>query len=816
MTLEAGTRLGRYEIRSPIGKGGMGEVYLAQDSQLERTVALKILPAEVASDQQRMHRFVREGKATAALSHPNIAHIYEIGEADRMIFIAMEYVEGQTLRHYMRSARMSLDQALDIAVQVASALSEAHEAGIIHRDIKPENIMLRPDGYVKLLDFGLAKLIEKRGAATDTSDEAPTLLIHTNPGMLMGTVTYMSPEQARGLEVDGRTDIWSLGVVLYEMVAGCVPFTGKTTTDMLVSILEHRPRKLSRLVQEIPFDLDRIISKAIAKRRESRYKTARDFVAAIKALRQEMDFKAKLARSLNLDLQSADAVTQYDTRASAQPGHEPSASSKSLVRTSLGPRRRRPSRKAIDSLAILPLVNASGEHETEYFSDGITESIINNLSHLPKLRVMARSTVFRYKDKEVDPLEVGRELNVRAVLTGRVLHLEDNLLIQTELVDAMDGSRLWGEQYNRKMTDIFIIQEEIAREISEKLRFRLTGEEQRQLAKRHTDNPEAYRLYLKGRYNWNKRTPEGFKKGIEHFKEAIDIDSGYALAYAGLADSYNMLGNYSELSPREAFPRAKTAAIKALRIDETLAEARASLAYAINGYDWDWTTAATEFKRAIELKPNYATAHYWYATTHLVAVGKLDEALSEIMQAKELDPLSLIINTNLGWIYYFARRYDDAIRHVRKALELDENFSVAYFKLGQIYERQGMYDEAIAQYRRATQLSSNLWIMPGLGHALAMSGRRDEAHLILDELIALSKERYVSPYFIAEVYRGLGDIDKTFEWLEKAYEDRSDWLVWLGIEPALDGLRSDPRFIDLMRRVGLPQKQPAELPDTAS
>ncbi|HEV2914139.1 MAG TPA: protein kinase [Pyrinomonadaceae bacterium] len=808
MSLEAGTRLGRYEIRSSIGKGGMGEVYLAQDSQLERTVALKILPPEVASDQQRMHRFVREGKATAALSHPNIAHIYEIGEADGMTFIAMEYVEGQTLRQYMKSTRIRLDDALDIAVQVASALAEAHEAGIVHRDIKPENIMLRPDGYVKLLDFGLAKLIEKHGpSAPNSLDEAPTLLIHTNPGVLMGTVTYMSPEQARGLEVDGRTDIWSLGVVLYEMVAGRVPFTGVTTTDMLVSILEHRPRKLSRLVQQIPIDLDRIISKAMAKRRESRYKSARDFVAAVKALRQEMDFKAKLARSLNVDLESADAVTEYDTKAAHQPGHEPSASSKSSVRTSLSARRRRSSRKAIDSLAILPLVNASGEHETEYFSDGITESIINNLSHLPKLRVMARSTVFRYKDKEADPLQVGRELNVRAVLTGRVLHHEDNLLIQTELVDAIDGSRLWGEQYNRKMTDIFNIQEEIAREISEKLRFRLTGEEQKQLAKRHTDNPEAYRLYLKGRYNWNKRTPEGFKKGIEHFKEAIDIDSGYALAYAGLADSYNMLGNYSELPPREAFPRARTAAIKALRIDDTLAEARASLAYAINGYDWNWAGAASEFKRAIELKPNYATAHYWYATTHLAAVGKLDEALSEIMQAKELDPLSLIINTNLGWIYYFARRYEDAIKQIRKALEIDENFNVAYFKLGQVYERQGNYEEAITQYRRAMQLSSNLWIMPGLGHALAMSGRRDEAHRILNELIAASGERYVSPYFIAEVYRGLGDLDKTFEWLEKAYEDRSDWLVWLGIEPALDGLRSDPRFIDLVRRVGLPQQQ---------
>ena len=805
MTLEAGTRLGRYEIRSPIGKGGMGEVYLAQDTQLERTIALKTLPPDVASDQQRMHRFVREAKAAAALSHPNIAHVYEIGEAEGTTFIAMEYVEGQTLRRYLKSASLVLDEALNIALQVASALAEAHDEGIIHRDIKPENIMLRPDGYVKLLDFGLAKLIERHDNGQDNSDDTPTLLIHTNPGILMGTVTYMSPEQARGLEVDARTDIWSLGVVLYEMIAGRVPFKGSTTTDMLVSILEHRPRPLSKQMPGLPLDLDRIVAKAIMKRRESRYKSASDFVAAIKSLRQEMEFKSKLARSLNLDVNATEAATQFDTRPVLPPAQEATTSSKNSGRTSLSGRRRRSRSKAIDSLAILPLVNASSEQETEYLSDGITESIINSLSQLPKLKVMARSTVFRYKEKDVDPLEVGRELNVRAVLTGRVLHLGDNLLIQTELVDTTDGSRLWGEQYNRRLTDIFAIQDEIAREISEKLRFRLTGEEQRQLAKRHTENTEAYRLYLKGRYNWNKRTPEGSKKGIEYFKKAIDLDSGYALAYAGLADSYNVLGNYGDLSPRDAFPRSKTAAIKALRIDETLAEARSALAYALNGYDWNWAAAETEFKRAIELKPNYATAHYSYAITHLAALGKLDEALAEMMEAKELDPLSLIINTNLGWVLYFAGRYEEAIKQIHKALEIDENFNVAYFKLGQVYERQGRYEEAIELYRKALELSGgNLWINQGLGHALAMTGRTEEARQIIDHLVAMSAKRYVSPYIIAEIYRGLGEIDRTFEWLEKAYEDRSDWLVWLGVEPALDPLRSDPRFTDLINRVGLP------------
>jgi eukaryotic-like serine/threonine-protein kinase len=810
MTLAAGTRLGRYEIRSPLGKGGMGEVYLAYDTQLERTIALKTLPPDVARDQQRMHRFIREAKATAALSHPNIAHIYEIGETEGTTFIAMEYVEGQTLRRYLKRESPTPDEALNIALQVASALSEAHAEGIIHRDIKPENIMLRPDGYVKLLDFGLAKLVETyEKGDQNSSDEAPTQLIQTNPGMLMGTVTYMSPEQARGLEVDGRTDIWSLGVILYEMIAGRVPFTGTTTTDMLVSILEHKPRPLRKQLPELPLDLERIVAKAMAKRRESRYKSAGELVSAIKALRQEMEFKAKLARSLNVNLNSAEAETEYAPRPAIPAGQQNSTSSKNSGRTSLaGNRRRRPRSRAIDSLAILPFVNSSGAPETEYFSDGITETIINNLSQLPKLKVMARSTIFRYKDKEVDPLEVGQELNVRAVLTGRVLHLGDKMVIQAELVDAFDGSRLWGDQYNRQWADVFAIQEEIAREISEKLRFKLTGEEQRQLTKRHTDNPEAYRLYLKGRYCWNKRTPEGSKKGIEHFKAAIDLDSGYALAYAGLADSYNVLGNYGDLPPRDAFPRAKTAATKALRIDETLAEARSALAYALNGYDWNWEAAAAEFKRAIELKPNYATAHYSYAITHLAALGKLDEAISEMMEAKELDPLSLIINTNLGWVLYFARRYDEAIKQIHKALEIDENFNVAYFKLGQVYERLGKYDEAIELYLKAQQLSGgNLWINQGLGHALAMTGRRDEALRLLDELKELSAKRYVSPYIFAEIYRGLGEIDLTFEWLEKAFEDRTDWLVWLGVEPALDPLRSDPRFTDLISRVGLPPKQ---------
>ena len=803
-----GSRLGRYEIKSQIGVGGMGEVYLAQDTNLRRPVALKLLLARFTQDEDRLRRFEQEACAASALNHPNILTIYEVGSENDVRFIVTEFIDGVTLRYQMGHAPMRLGQALDIAAQAAAALATAHDAGIVHRDIKPENIMVRNDGYIKLLDFGLVKLTENSTAQQRLAGE-PSTMIDTDPGILMGTVKYMSPEQARGFEVDGRTDIWSLGVVLYEMLTGRLPFNGASTTDILVSILQHAHSPLSLYATGIPAELDRIIALALAKQPEDRYQTSREFASDLKALWQELEFKAKYASLSHLERSGQEKVAGDDAGLETQlPRPTAVASSKKdLPRAGQSGKRRR-SRKAIDSLAILPLVNVSDDESTEYFSDGITESIINNLSQLPRLRVMARSTVFRYRGEEVDPQEVGRELNVRAVMTGRVFHLDDNLIIKAELVDANDGSHLWGEQYNRKMADIFSVQQEISREISEKLRFKLTGEEQKRLARRATENPQAYQFYLRGRYCWNKRTPEGFKQSIEHFEEAIEIDPAYAAAYAGLADSYNMLGTYSALAPREAFPKAKAAAIRALEIDDMLAEAHTSLAYVENSYDWDWTGAELEFKRAIELNPSYATAHYWYAITHLTAMGKLNEAKAELTQARELDPLSLIIGTNLGWLSYFARQYDRAIEQYKKTIELDANFSVAYYKLGQAYERKNLREEAIAQYRKALTLSgSSPGIMSALGHACAQSGKQDEARHVLGELIEMSKQRYVSPYFMAEVYRGLGELEQTFEWLEKAVADRSDWLVWIGVEPAFDDLRSDSRFLSLLRRIGLASTQ---------
>lgn len=805
MAVTAGTRLGRYEIRSLLGAGGMGEVYLAWDMQLERTVALKILPLTVASDQQ-MRRFIQEAKAVSALNHPNILTIYEIGHTNSETpFIATEFIDGLTLRQHMASRRMKLTEALDVAVQVATALAAAHAAGIVHRDIKPENIMVRRDALVKVLDFGIAKLTGHQGPMIHP--EAATMQMPmTTPGMVMGTPKYMSPEQARGIAVDERTDIWSLGVVLYEMVAGRAPFEGLTISDMIVSVLEREPPPLTRLSPEASGEIERIAGKALRKNSEERYQTAKDLALDLKNLGQKLEFEAELGRSVDLSLKDAVARSVGSTRAITESAKESGSISATAGRTLPASRRRR-SRKAINSLAVLPLANASADATTEYLSDGITESIINSLSQLPSLRVMASSTVFHYKGQETDPLTLGRDLGVRAVLTGRVLQLGDTLVIRTELVDVADGAQLWGEQYHRKLTDILAVQDEISREISEKLRMKLTGEEKKRLTKRHTENAAAYQLYLKGRYYWNRRTEEGFKKAIDFFNQAIEEDSAYALAYAGLADCYALLGSdeYGALPAQEAMPKAKAAAVKALEIDDTLAEAHTSLAYVTWVYEWDTVGAEREYKRAIELNPNYATAHHWYAISYLTALGRHQEALAEMKRAHELDPLSLIINSAVGWAFYFARQYDRAIEQYQKTLELDPNFSVARAKLAWAYEQKSMYEEATAELQQAVNLSRDRTWVASLGYTYAVSGKREETQKVVNKLKELSEQQHVPPYDIALIYAGLGDKDRAFEWLTRACEERSSWLVWLRVDPRFDSLHVDQRFTDLLRHVGLTQ-----------
>jgi eukaryotic-like serine/threonine-protein kinase len=758
-----------YRIQKKLGAGGMGEVYLAEDTRLGRQVALKFLPASYQYDSERRTRFLKEARAASALRSPNIAAIYDIGEHDGAMFIAMEYVEGEVLSQRIDRRTLPTGDVIDIAMQIADALDEAHTLGIIHRDVKSSNLIVTERGLVKMLDFGLAKMIQASGSL-DSADPTVAVGGQTAVGIVLGTVSYMSPEQALGRDLDQRSDIFSHGVVIYEMLTGRLPFEGASATEIIDSIVHKEPIAIARFNYDVPPELERIVRKCMEKDRERRYHSSREVSIDLRNLRR-------------------DSGTSALTNAAA------------FRKTQLTRRGR--SRKAIDSLAILPLINAGGDPDTEYLSDGITESIINNLSQLPKLRVMARSTVFRYKGKQVDPQRVGQELGVRAALSGRVLQRGDLLIIKAELVDTEDGSHLWGEQYNRKLSDIFTIEEEISREISDKLRLKLSGAEKKQLTKRYTENTEAYHLYLKGRFYWNKRTADGLQKGIVYFQRAIESDPGYALAYAGLADSYNILASYSALAPKEAFPKAKVAATRALELDGKLAEAHTSLAFVKFGYDWDWAGSEREFKQAIQLNPGYAFAHNFYAVI-LSALGRFDEAFARIKNARDLDPLSLPINTNLGWLLYLARRYDEAIQQYLKTIDLDDGFALAHRRLGQTYQQRQRYSEADAEFQKAVALSGDdIELLSARGYFYAILGETDKANEVLRQLEAFAKSRYVPAYLVARIYLGFGDIDRAFELLETACDERYGYLAYLNVEPLFDSVRSDPRFAEIVRRVGL-------------
>jgi eukaryotic-like serine/threonine-protein kinase len=779
----------------------MGEVYLAEDRRLGRKLALKILPSEFTQDPDRVARFEQEARAASALNHPNIITIYEVGEHEGAHFIATEFVEGRTLRQAAPPGGMPLGEALEVAIQVAGALQAAHEAGITHRDIKPENVMIRPDGYVKVLDFGLAKLTEKSDPKIDPAKvdkEAATVLRpKTDPGTVMGTVTYMSPEQARGLSVDARSDIFSLGVMLYEMVAGRPPFEGSTSSDVIAAILVRDPAPISRLVAGIPSEFEWSLNKALRKERDDRYETVRSLLSDLKLLKSRLDFESALARA-----GQPQSLFGISDEARAEIGEAMTAEISGFVDDVIASPIRRSSGRAIDSLAILPLTIDGADAEMEYLGDGITESIINSLTQLPQLRVIPRSTVFRYKGRKVDPEEIGRELGVRAVLTGRILQLGDSLIVKTELVDVGRHTQLWGEQYRRSFTDIFSLQDEISQEISGKLRLQLSGEERQKLVKRYTDNTEAYRLYLKGRHFVHKRTPDWIKKGVECFLQAIDLDPNYALAYAGLAEAYGFLASSTGgQPPREAYPKAKSAATKALELDETLGEAHCTLGFFRLLYDWDFAVAENEFTRAIELSPNFANAWDGYGF-YFKATGQSEASIHACQRAQELEPLSLFITLSLAWAYYFARQYDRAMEQGAKALDMDPNFGFAYWHRGMAYIQQKRFGDAITALRKAISLSGPATtFISYLGYANARLGKSREARQMIAQLERVSKRQYVSSYFIAVIYLGLGDLDQTFEWLEKAYQERSGFMAFINIEPMLDALRGDPRFKALSEKI---------------
>jgi len=819
----------------------MGEVYLAEDTRLGRKVALKLLPLDYTRDLDRLRRFEQEARAASALNHPNILTIYEIGETNSGHFIATEFIEGRTLRRHMGAHKMSLREALDVAIQVASALSAAHRAGIIHRDIKPENVMLRPDGYVKVVDFGIAKLTEFSTASgpVEPADTGSGISINTEPGIVLGSPNYMSPEQARGLKLDARTDIFSLGVVLYEMIAGKKTFDGPTVSDILVCVLERDPPPLSQQAPDIPPKLEFIIARALAKNSEERCQTVDEMLSVLRRIKQRLDFEAGMDESISPDVlgdstgstgagRDARETVKVDYNSDGMRAARATVITDTAITRHLTGQIIRSHKKAllavllliaaaaalyyaysgrraekIDSLAVLPFANMSTDPNSEYLSDGITESLINNLSQTDALKVMSRNSVFRYKGQETDAMKVGRELSVKAVLLGRIEQRADALSVSVELVNARDNTVIWGEQYNRRMADLVTLQEEIVRRVSEKLRLKLTGDQRQRISRRYTDNSEAYQIYLRGRYQWNKRTEEGLRKGIEFFNEAIAKDPEYALAYAGLADCYALLIEYGSRPPKELYPMAKEAAIRALGIDDTLAEAHTSLA-AVYEYDWDWAEAEKQYRRAIELNPNYPTAHQWYAI-FLSGRGRANEAVIYMKQALELDPLSLIINTSLGRVYYCARDYDRAIEQLRKTLEMEPNFAEARFHLGLAFEGKGKYDEAVAELDRSVGLFQDRTMIAWIGRVYAVAGKRAEAIKVLDEVKEMSKRQYVPPYLIAIIHAGLGDKERALEWLDRVYEERSYYVIWLNVDPIFDPLREDPRFQDLLRRVGIPR-----------
>jgi TolB-like protein/tRNA A-37 threonylcarbamoyl transferase component Bud32/Flp pilus assembly protein TadD len=788
---EIGQTISHFRLVEKIGGGGMGVVYKAEDTKLHRHVALKFLPEEVSKNPQALERFRREAQAASALNHPNICTIHDIDESEGRTFIAMELLEGRTLKQRIAQRRFKTEELLDISIQIVDALNAAHAKGIIHRDIKPANIFLTESGQAKILDFGLAKLPSERGGGAES--KATTEEFLTSPGSALGTVAYMSPEQARGEELDARTDLFSFGVVLYEMATGHQAFTGNASAVIFDSILHQAPTSPVRLNPNLPEELERIINKALEKDRELRYQNASDMRTDLKRLRRESDSgRTAVVAEAPVPEKPGRRWVIYAVLAAVIIAIVGASAYLFFTRG-----------KPINSIAVLPFVNVGGDEETEYLCDGITERLINSLTQLPNLRVVPRSRVFQYKGREFDELKAAKDLEARAILSGKV----NAISIQVDLVDVNKASQLWGEHYDRKSATLPSIQEEIQKKVAEKLHLRLTDKEQALLAKRDTANSEAYQLYHTGRYHWNKRTWEGLKSAINYFKQAIERDPGFALAYAGLADCYSALSANCYLAPKDAYPQAKAAAKKALELDENLAEAHNSLAFVTFAYDWNWQEAEKGFKQAIALNPNYATAHKWYAL-YLDMMGRFEEGLLENNRALELEPLSLPMIGNLGLHYFLENQYEYAAKQFNTILEMNPNAASAHYLLGWIYLQEPTLGDAIAEFQRAIALEEDNPIYTAmLGAAYGAAGKRSETLKIIDDLQELSKSRYVSPFWVALIIFNIeGEKDVLLEALERAYEGRYEESIYmLKVHPAFDPLRSEPRFQELLSRMDFPE-----------
>jgi TolB-like protein/Tfp pilus assembly protein PilF len=787
-----GQLIGHYLVERLIGIGGMGEVYLARDVQLGRKAALKLVPEHLAADEAQLSRFKIEARSASALNHPNILTIYEIGVEGNRQFIATEFIDGVTLRASLAEGRMKLCDAMAIAVQVASALAAAHEAGVVHRDIKPENIMIRPDGYVKVLDFGIAKLTEK-GSASERDGSATTAVLQTRPGLILGTGRYMSPEQARGQKVDARSDIWSLGVVLYEMAVGIPPFLGETPSDCIASILTKEPPPLSGVLPDVPLKLEEVLQKALHKDRDERYQTARELLGDLHTLEGELEL-AGAARA-GVIVRQIKRHKRGVLLMLAAAIFAAGALAYSLFFIASPPP---PNEK---SIAVLPFENLSEEKSSAYFADAIQDEILTRLSKIADLKVISRTSTQRYKHTSQTPSQIAHQLGVANLLEGSVQKTNEKVRVNVQLITAANDTHLWAETYDRKLTDIFVVESDIATTIAKTLQARLTGAEKTAIAKRPTVSPEAYELYLKGRFFWNKRTAADLRKAIEYFNQALDKDPSYALAYAGLTDAYLILSQYGAASPADSYPQAIAAAKKAIELDDTLAEAHTSLACSLAYYDFDFEQSVKEFERAIELDPNYATAHHWLSNGVLSALGQFERAIAEGKRAVELDPLSLVINTDLGQDFFYARRYDEAIAHLHKTLEMDPRFYFAHWVLGTTLQLKGQLSDAIAEFSTAVELNDDPSVLALLGQAYARVGRRDEAQKILVRLTEEAKSRYVQAYSFALMYLALGDKERAIDEMERAYRERDANVAQIKTDPMLDDLRGNQRFEALVNRI---------------
>jgi eukaryotic-like serine/threonine-protein kinase len=760
-----GRRISRYRLIEPLGEGGMGTVYRARDERLERDVAIKILRSGVRDDPEARKRFRQEASALSRLSHPSISTVLDFDSENGTEFLVLELVEGKRLDELLREGPVPEDEALRIGAEIAEALAAAHDEGVVHRDLKPANVMLTPRGGLKLLDFGLALLAPPSPASMETRSLG-------DAGQVVGTIAYMAPEQLIGRPVDGRADLYALGVLLFEMGAGRLPFTATPATALMNEILHRPPARPDSFGRPMRPGLAPLVLDLLEKDPARRPAPARAVAERLRRLRA--------AGSA-----APDSPRGADRPSAAPPG---------------------PSR--IRSLAVLPLVHLSGDPEQEYFADGMTEALITDLAQIGDLRVVSRTSAMQFKGARKPLPEIARSLQVDAIVEGTVARHGDRVRITAQLIEAATDRHLWARSYERDLRDVLALQGEVAAAIAGEIRVRIEPRVQERLARERRVEPRAFEAYLRGRYHWNRRTGEGIRRGIVYFQEAIERDPLYAPAYAGLAQAYDTLGSYNFIPPGEAFSLARDAVARALELDDSLPEAHVALGGVLQSHLWDWAGAEAAFRRALELDPSHAGAHHWYSD-FLSAMGRAGESVATARRAAELDPLNLAINMTLGAAYFYARRYEEAMEQQRKTLDLDPAFAPAHRSMGGALEQLGRYDEAIEEYRKGAALSHDLSASSLLAHAYAVSGRRDEALRLLRELEEAARDRYVSPYSLAAVHAGLGDVDRAFEMLDRAHDSKDRGMSWIFVAPRLDPLRADPRFTDLLRRMKFPGAEAA-------